>query len=344
MEILLRILYTVLVLGVLIFIHELGHFIAAKSFGVRVTEFALGMGPALFKKQGKETLYALRLFPIGGYCAMTGEDEEMPDDPRALRSKPLWQRMIVVAAGAMMNLLLGILLISLVTVFKPIPSTTVAEFTEEATSLNYGLAVGDKIVAVNGTKVSDYTSMIAEFSRSYNKDTLSLTVLRDEREVVLPAVTFPVEQLDGDMSYPAPDFRVYRQEKTVGVVVESVLKETWSYCTLVFNTLGDLITGKVPLKYVSGPIGMSSVISDAASYGWATLCTVAAIISVNLCVMNLLPLPALDGGRLLFMFVELIIRRPVPAKAEGIIHAVGLVILFGLMIVIAFKDLFFPIG
>lgn len=343
MNIFLQILYTVLLLGVLIFIHELGHFLAAKAFGVRVTEFSLGMGPKLLKKQGKETLYSLRLFPIGGFCAMTGEDEEIEDDPRAMRSKPVWQRMIIVVAGALMNLILGIILVSILVMARPIPSTTVAQFTENAVSPSCGLQAEDRIIGINGKRISGYMDLTTELSRCYNQDTVSLTVLRGEQEVILQNVTFPTESLDEGLSYPTLDFLVYREKKTPAVVLKNIFSETTSYVTLMFKSLGDMITGRVSLKYVSGPIGMSSVISEAASYGWASICSVAALISINLCVMNLLPLPALDGGRFLFMLIEAIIRKPVPAKIEGIIHGIGMLLLFALMILIAFKDLFFPI-
>lgn len=343
MDIFLQIIYTVLVLGILIFVHELGHFIAAKACGVRVTEFALGMGPALWKKQGKETLYALRLFPIGGYCAMTGEDEEVPDDPKSMRSKPVWMRMIIVAAGALMNFLLGILLVSIIVCFSNIPSTTVAQFDENATSVQCGLQKDDKIIAINGNRISDYTDMATELSRCYNEDTVSLTVLRNGQEVILQKVTFPTETVDEGLSYPVVDFLVYRAKKTPGVVVKQIFLQTGSYVTSIINSLGDMITGRVSLKYVSGPVGISSVISEAASYGILSLLSVAALISVNLGVMNLLPLPALDGGRFLCLLIEAILRRPIPAKVEGIIHGVGLALLLAFMILIAFKDIFFPI-
>ena len=343
MSIFLQVLYTVLVLSGLIFVHELGHFIAAKACKVRVTEFALGMGPAILKKQGKETLYALRLFPIGGYCAMTGEDEEIADDPKAMRNKPVWMRMIIVLAGSVMNFLLGLILVAIIVSFSVIPSTTVAEFTENATSLNYGLQENDQIIGINGNRVSDYTAMATELSRCYNQDTVSITVLRDGQEMILPNVTFPTEQIDEGLSYPAVDFRVYRAEKTPGVVIKQIFLQTGSYVTGVINGLADMISGRISLKYVSGPVGISSVISEAASYGFLSLLSVAALISVNLGVMNVLPLPALDGGRFLCLIIEAIIRRPIPAKVEGIIHGAGLAILLALMVIVAFKDIFFPV-
>lgn len=343
MTIVLQILYTVLVLGVLIFVHELGHFIAAKACGVRVTEFALGMGPAILKKQGKETLYALRLFPIGGYCAMTGEDEEVEGDEKAMRNKPVWQRMIIVLAGATMNLLLGLVLVAIIVCSSNIPSTTVAVFDEGATSSACGLRVGDEIIGINGERINGYTELSTQLSRCYNEDTVSLTVLRDGQEVILQNVTFPTEQIDEGLSYPMIDFRVYAEKKTPAMIVKNVFLQTGGYITSVFDSLGDMITGRVSLKYVSGPIGISSVISEAASYGILTLLSVAAFISVNLGVMNLLPIPALDGGRFLFMAIEAVIRRPIPTKVEGIIHAVGMVLLLALMAIVALKDLFFPI-
>ncbi len=343
MDIVLQIIYTVLVLSVLIFVHELGHFIAAKACGVRVTEFALGMGPAIAKKQGKETLYSLRLFPIGGFCAMTGEDEEIRDDPKAMRNKPLWMRMIIVVAGSVMNFLLGLTLVSIIVCFSNIPSTTVAQFDENATSVHCGLQKGDEIISVNGKKVSDYTGMMTELSRCYNEDTVSLTVLRNGQEIILQKVTFPTEGVDEGLRYPVVDFLVYRAKKTPGVVIKQIFLQTGAYITSIVNSLGDMISGRVSLKYVSGPVGISSVISEAASYGILSLLSVAALISVNLGVMNMLPLPALDGGRFLCLLIEGIIRRPIPAKVEGIIHAIGLVLLLGLMLVIAFKDIFFPI-
>lgn len=343
MDIFWQVFYTLLVLSALIFFHEFGHFIAAKACGVRVTEFALGMGPAIFKKQGKETLYALRLFPIGGYCAMTGEDEEVEGDPRAMRNKPVWQRMIIVVAGAAMNLLIGVILITVIVCAKPIPSTVVADFPEGAISNTTGLQAEDQILSVNGTEISGYADLSTVFSAAYNTDTFAITVLRDGQEVLLPNVTFPHAEVDKELYMPQVDFRVYRAEKTFGVVVENIFEETGAYLTMMFTTLGDMVTGRISLKYVSGPIGISSAIADAAALGWASLFSIAALISINLCVMNLLPLPALDGGRFLCMLIEAIIRRPIPAKVEGIIHTVGLIVLLALMAIIAFKDIFFPV-
>ncbi|MBO5248418.1 MAG: site-2 protease family protein, partial [Clostridia bacterium] len=173
--------------------------------------------------------------------------------------------------------------------------------------------------------------------------TVSLTVLRDGQEVILQNVTFPTEEVDDGLHYPAIDFLVYRAKKTPAVVIRQIFLQTGSYITSIVNGLGDMISGRISLKYVSGPVGISSVISEAASYGFISLLSVAALISVNLSVMNMLPLPALDGGRFLCLIIEAIVRRPIPARVEGVIHGIGLVLLLGLMVLVAFKDLFFPI-
>lgn len=343
MNTVLQILYTVLIFGVLVFVHEFGHFITAKIFNVRVTEFALGMGPAIFKKQGKETLYSLRILPFGGYCAMTGEDEAVEGDDRAMKNKPVWQRMIIVLAGAFMNLILGIILVAVVVCATPQPSTIVGEFAEGATSPAGGLQVNDKILAVDGKRISDYSELRNVLAYSYNKDTFSLTVSRNGQEFILQNVVFPTAEIGEDLKSATVDFRVYPMKKTFGVIMQNIYFQTVSHATSIFRGLVDLITGKISLKYVSGPIGISSVISEAAAYGWESLFSLAALISINLSIMNLLPIPSLDGGRFFFMLIEAIIRRPIPPKVEGIIHAIGLLLMFGLLIVITFKDIFFPI-
>lgn len=346
MDIILQILYTVLVLGLLIFIHELGHFIAAKAFKIKVNEFALGMGPAILKKQGKETLYSLRLFPIGGFCQLEGEDSDTPvqEIPEgSMQSKPVWQRMIVVTAGALMNLILGILITAILVVAQPIPSLTVGEFAENAETARSGLQIGDKIIAIDGKKVGSYTDFVTELSRAYNRNTIPLTVLREgaEKELI---VTFPTQAIDEDLSCPVLDFRVYREEKNVLTVLKYTVKNSCAYVTMMYESLADMITGRVSLKYVSGPIGMSGMISDAVSNGWTSIASLIALISINLAVMNMLPLPALDGGRFLFMLIELIRGKPVSVKYEAAIHAIGFVLLMLLTLVIAFKDIFFPVG
>ncbi len=343
MNIVLQILYTVLVLGILILVHEFGHFIVAKKSGIRVLEFALGMGPAIFKRKGKETLFTVRILPIGGYCKMEGEDDES-EDPSAFCNKPVWKRILVVAAGAIMNLLIALVItFFLVLSESKLPSVTVAEFYDTAVSDEYGLEVGDKIIKIDGKAVNIYTDISGAFSRTYGKESVDITVLRDGEKVFLDDVQFPLIQISEDMSSIVPDFYVMAETKTVGSVLRHTFFRTVSYVTMMYESLFDMITGRVSLKYVSGPIGTSQVIAEAAASGFASLASLMALISINLCVINLLPLPALDGGRLVFLVIEAIRKKPVNRDAEAIIHFVGLILLLILMVVIAFKDIFFPI-
>ena len=342
MDIFLQVLYTVLILGFLIFIHEFGHFICAKLTKTKVNEFALGMGPAIFKKQMGETLYALRLFPIGGYVAMEGEDDAS-EDPNGFDKKNIWARLLIVSAGALMNLGLGFIITLILVMRAGIPSLTVGEFMENSVSDDYGLQIGDVILKIDDRKIGDYVDIGTAFALDFNLDSVDVTVLRDGEEVVLEDVVFPkVEQADGLSSFSV-DFKVYGKEKTFGNVMKETFSRTGSYISMMYESIGQLITGKMSVKYVSGPVGISSAIADSAKLGLDAIFSLVSLISLNLAVMNLLPLPALDGGRLIFLLIELVTRKRVPKKYEAVVHFVGLVALLILMVLIVFKDIFFPV-
>ncbi len=342
MDIFLQVLYTVLILGFLIFIHEFGHFICAKLTKTKVNEFALGMGPAIFKKQMGETLYALRLFPIGGYVAMEGEDDAS-EDPNGFDKKNIWARLLIVSAGALMNLVLGFIITLILVMRAGIPSLTVGEFMENSVSDDYGLQIGDVILKIDDRKIGDYVDIGTAFALDFNLDSVDVTVLRDGEEVVLEDVVFPkVEQADGLSSFSV-DFKVYGKEKTFGNVMKETFSRTGSYISMMYESIGQLITGKMSVKYVSGPVGISSAIADSAKLGLDAILSLVSLISLNLAVMNLLPLPALDGGRLIFLLIELVTRKRVPKKYEAVVHFVGLVALLILMVLIVFKDIFFPV-
>lgn len=343
MDIFLQVIYTIIVLGLLILVHELGHFIVAKKSGIRVLEFALGMGPAIIKKQGKETLFTLRLLPIGGFCKMEGEDDESTD-PKAFCNKPVWKRILVVAAGAVMNLIIALVItFFLVLSEELLPSVTVADFRENSVSSQYGLEVGDRIIKVDSKNVNIYTDISAAFSRTYGEESVDITVLRDGEKVFLDDVAFPLAQVGGNMYTIIPDFYVEAEAKTFGSVMHHTFFRTVSYVTMMYESIFDMIIGRAPLQYVSGPIGTSEVIAEAAHNGIASLATLVALISINLGVINLLPLPALDGGRLVFLFIEAIRRKPVNRNMEALIHFIGIILLLLLMVVITFKDIFFPV-
>lgn len=343
MDLFLQILYTVLILGFLIFIHELGHFTVAKLSKIKVNEFSLGMGPAILKKQGKETLYSLRLFPIGGYVKMEGEDEESNADG-SFSKKPVLIRMAVVVAGAFMNIVLGFIVTAiLVSSSAKLPSTTVAEFAENAVSSSYGLKEGDIITEINGKKINIYMDISSAFSRTYGNDSIDITVLRGDETVKLSGVKFEKYEVAEGIYSIYPDFKVFAKEKNFVNTAHETFFRTLSFVTLTYESFGDLITGKASVKYLSGPVGTSEVIAEAAKAGWDSILYLIALITINLGVVNMLPLPALDGGRFIFLLIELIRRKPIDQKYESVVHFVGMILLLLLMVVITFKDIFFPI-
>ena len=340
----LKILAAVVMFGIIVLVHEWGHFFVAKRCGILVNEFAIGMGPKLFSFGKKETKYSLRLFPIGGFCAMEGEDEDSPD-PRAFSNQKVWKRILVVVAGALMNFVLGfaVLLLALGVCVQtepgfdyPLYSTTqIAELDEEALSYQSGLRPGDTVVGLNGSPVwTDFDLMY--IMQTDDDGVFDITVRREvdgkNQKVTLDSVQFPYSE-DENGSYLNYEFKVVGEKKTV----------------LVWRSLGGILTGQYKLNDLSGPIGTMDVIGDAVEGavtdaqgggldGLYSLLMLVVLITVNVGVFNLLPLPALDGGRLLFLLIEAVTRRKVPAKFEGIIHFVGLALLILLMIVIAFND------
>ena len=342
----LLILIAVLLFGFIIFIHEFGHFITAKLSGIQVNEFAIGMGPTLFKFKRGETQYALRLFPIGGFCAMEGEDEKS-DNERAFGNKPVWKRILVVIMGAVMNIILGLLLMMVILGQQDgYASNQIAEFSENAATQSAGLQVNDKITSINGYKIVTSRDMI--FAIGTDKDfVLDMTVERDGKSVELGGVKMDTrEGEDGKLS-PVLDFKVYGIQKNFGTLITQSFNETVSVFRMVWASLIGLITGQFGFSDMAGPIGAAQAIGQAASVGLETgfvdalnnIILMMIIITVNLGVVNLLPLPALDGGRLVFLIIEGIRRKPINPKYEGWVHAAGLVVLIGLMVIVAFSDI-----
>ena len=341
------ILLAILFFGLVITFHEFGHFTFAKLFGVRVNEFSIGMGPVLFKKQKGETQYSFRALPIGGYVAMEGEDEDS-DDERAFNNKPLWQRMIVVAAGATVNLLMGVIIVAIMLCQTDLIGTPqIHSFYDNALSAQTGLQEKDTILKINGKRV--FSQQDLSFLMMRDSDgVMDFTVERDGEKVELKDVKFKTSPIEGqdnvvNIEY---DFIITGVKPTFLSVTKNAVLESVSIGRMVWMSLLDLITGKYGIAEVSGPIGVVDFVADAASTSsqnmdWTPLLMIMALISINIGVFNLLPIPALDGGRLFFMFIELIIRRPIPQKFEKWVHAVGLILLLGFMVVISFKDIFY---
>ena len=381
-----KILAAIFVFGIIILVHELGHFLMCKLMGVRVNEFAIGMGPKLLSFGKKETAYTLRLFPIGGFCAMEGEDEgaptpsaiggnadraeedggepALPDeeeapaepDPRAFPNKKVWRRIIIVVAGAAMNLVLGyVLLVAYYGIFT-VPdasgkarfsSTIIASLPETAVSYQTGLRPGDEIVKIDGKRtVTD--SDIVMIMQSDEDGIMDMTVRRavdgKKKTVLLKGVQFQLEVGENGKNRLIYDFKVLGIEKTVWSTLVQAGKMEYSVATMIWRSLGDLITGKYGINDLSGPVGTMDIIGDAVagantSEGMMTLIMLVVMITVNVGIFNLLPLPALDGGRLIFLLFEGIFRRPVPAKYEGMVHFIGLMLLLLLMVVVTFSDI-----
>lgn len=330
-------LVAILVFVALIIIHEFGHFIAAKICGVRVNEFAVGFGPKLFKKKIGETLYAWNLVPLGGYCAMEGEEEESNDE-RAFCNKSPLKRLFIVANGAIFNLILGLIIVAITLIpQEKFTSKTVAEFAENSVSSQHGLKLGDEILAVDGRKIFTTYDLSYAFT-GVDDGTVDMTVRRNGEKVELENVKFATET-ENDISYVKVDFYVKGIEKTPWTFITHTVNTAVANCRVVWFSLVDLITGKYGLSAMSGPVGITAAIGSVAKANLFNILPIMALITINLGIFNLLPLPALDGGRILFILFELITRKPVPQKYEGLVHTVGLVLLLGFMLLITAKDI-----
>lgn len=357
----LTIIVAIAVFGLIIAIHEFGHFIVAKLNGVQVNEFAIGMGPKIFKFKKGETLYSLRAFPIGGFCAMEGEDDSS-ENPRSFGNKKVWQRMTVVLAGAFMNILLGFVLLIVTTSMSVlVPTRYISHFAEASftdygyntgnwslmclngntyvsSSKESGLMLGDEILSVNGSNIWTITDLSYKLQTT-DKNDFTLVVRRDGEKVTLSHVKFQNTLSEGRM-----DFKVEGRDKNAGNVLNYAFRDTIATGKLVWMSLGDLVTGKYGFHDLSGPIGTISVISEAAQAGqnWTerleSILSLTVFITINVGIFNLLPIPGLDGSRFLFMVIEAIRRKPIKKEHEAMVHLVGMAALFLFMIVITVQD------
>ncbi len=340
------IIIAILMFGVLIAVHELGHFSAAKLLGVKVNEYSIGMGPALFKKQGKNTLYSLRILPIGGYCALEGEDGDS-DDPKAFSSQSLWKKIIILVAGPFMNFLVGfIIVLVLYSGAKGFVTTTIDTVADPVALPQ--LQEGDRIKRIDGNRILLYSDISLFLSRG-DDDYYDLIVERDSKDVKLNHVNLTIHDFEyNGQAVQGLGFVFKLRPANVLNKIEMAFKGSMQFVRMVKMGLSDLITGRAGLKDMSGPVGIVSVITEVgeeaenAKQAAEDIAYLCAFIAVNLAVMNLLPIPAIDGGRIFLLIVtwiiEKLIRRKVNPKIETYIHAAGLVIMMGLMAVILFSD------
>lgn len=347
------VIFAIFLFSVLIFVHELGHFTAAKLSGVQVNEFSMFMGPAIWKKQVGETLYAIRCIPIGGYCAMEGEDGGS-DNPRSFDKAAWWKRLIILAAGAAMNFLIGVVL--MVIVCLPVKQTVVpviASFEDYATvNGENGLQAGDRIVEVDGEKLYSYSdfSMILSLNPG---DVHDITVRRNGEKVVLK--DFLLEKHEVTLENGSTGLRY-------GINFTLSTPNFWEKLGMAWNqsldavrmvrlSLQMLLGGKVGIKDMSGPVGIVSEMSKVAAASDSKVTALlnmlyfGGFIAINLAVMNLLPIPALDGGRIVCLpitvVVEAITKKKINPKYEGYLHGAGMILLLALMAIIMFKDVIF---
>lgn len=347
------IIFAILIFSFLIFVHELGHFIAAKRSGVQVNEFAMFMGPAIWKKQIGETLYSIRCIPIGGYCAMEGEDQDT-DNPRSFQKAAWWKRLIILIAGSAMNLIAGFLIVVFVNSFTLMPIPQVDSLrTGSSLAQEGGLQVGDTILEMDGHAIDRTSDFDKVLSIDENDKLFDVLVVRDGKQLLLKDVTFEAREFPENEEGPAGLYYGISWE-TRNLTFGEVIVHSWEDCVyfveMVWLSLGMLLSGRASVQDMSGPVGIIGMMSDMASASasaWSAVLNMlyfGGFIAINLGVMNMLPIPALDGGRVLALLVTTAIvkitKKPVNPKIEGYIHAGGMILLLIFMGLIMFKDIF----
>ena len=344
----LYVILAILIFGVLVAIHELGHFTAAKACGVRVEEFAVGMGPAIFKKKKGETEYSLRIVPFGGYCAMTGEDGDS-DDPRAFVNQTVWKRLIILVAGAFMNFLLGfVIVLILFSTAEGFRSPVITEFMEGCPyESNDALHAGDRVWSIDGRRVLQYGDVGDFLARG--DGVYDIVVIRDGKKVKIENLALT------KLEYPGQEQPMYGflfggfDDATPGNVIRYSWYSTRQFVRLVWMSLGELVSGRVGVQDLAGPVGIVNMMAETGEQAASTADALydifyfGAFIAVNLAVMNLLPIPALDGGRVFFLLVTWIVesltKKKIDPKYESYIHAAGMVLLLALMAYVMLHDI-----
>ena len=328
----LSIVITVITFGILILVHEFGHYIVAKKCGIGVNEFSIGMGPTIYKKQGKDTVFYIKALPIGGFVKLEGEDEDADkDNDKAFGNKTKLQRTAVLLAGAFMNILCGFIIVVIINCFVGgFVSTTVESVSLEEQTV---IQQGDKIVSIDGYTVMNYTDL--NFAASnIAEEQFTAKVIRDGEKITLENV--PLVKTDEGYKI---GINLSVENKNVWTILKNSVTESISIIRLVWQSIVYLITGRVGINELSGPVGITVLVKQTVEYGALSVLNLIAFIALNLGVMNLLPLPALDGGRIFMIAVEAIIRRPIPQKYEAVVHFIGFILLMGLTVFVFINDI-----
>ena len=372
---------TVIMFLVMISLHEFGHFITAKLMDFKILEYAIGFGPAIWKSKKSEIQYSLRIVPFGGYCKFEGEDEDSLDK-RAFSNQAVWKRIIVVAAGGVFNVILGfILFLVIISQTSPMVTNRVDTVVENSYISDAGLMSGDEIIRINGKKVNFYND-ITLYTQEFTEDTeCDLVIKRDGEKKTLSfkptkstseykytdsgvEVTGFINGVKTETDFYEYDEDIVKDEEKVGteerverliigfvpvkedVTIANIWGEAWNQTRfvvkLVYNSLWQMITSKVGVEQMSGPVGIVKEVNTAVNSGsssWLYVLNLTALLTINLGVFNLLPVPALDGGRLFFMLIELITRKKIPPEKEGLVHSIGFMLLIALIIFISYNDI-----
>lgn len=335
-----NLILAILVFGVLILVHELGHFLVAKSVGIHVHEFAIGMGPLICSKTVKGTKYSLRLFPIGGFNRMAGMEPGDEDNPKGFNTKSVGKRIAVISAGSIMNILLALVAFIIIFALLGVPSQSnvVGEVNAHGPAAQAGIQAGDRIVAIDGIPVDNWNEIVEKIHPSSGKE-LSLTLLRSGEQFEVTVIP----EYDPENKIGLIGIRQSIERTGFFEAIVLGVKNTVALTVSILVGLVQMITGRIPAE-VAGPVGIVSILGDVAQFGLANILSFTALLSLNLGIINLFPIPALDGSRLIFLSIEGIRGKPVPPERENFIHLVGFALLIMLMLFITYQDILRLIG
>ena len=345
MSIILNLLLFIIILGVIVFVHEFGHFIFAKLTGVYVYEFAIGMGPEIWGFKKGETDYNLRAIPIGGFCSLAGEDlddddlKKVPKNMR-LQDKKAWQRFLIMVFGPMNNFILAVLLLFFIALIwgGSTMNPVISKVEKNSAAMEAGLVSGDKIININNHKIKTSDDISLYLAISNPKKTSKIVVSRDGSEITYKVKPKKIK-VKGEESYRYGIGIKPEKTKGVGEAFVYTYKKTVSIFKQMFVTVGYLFTGGIRLSQLAGPVGIYSIVGEQSKTGLANILYLVAFLSINVGFLNLLPIPAFDGGHILFIIIEKIKGSPVNPELENKIHAVFLILLMILMVVITFNDI-----
>lgn len=335
-----KIIMIILMFALIVVVHEWGHFVAARLFKVKVNEFAVGMGPKLWSKQKGETLYSIRALPIGGFCAMEGENGES-NDPDSMYSKKPWQKLIIFAAGAFMNFILAWLIFTIIIGYQGYASNKVLKVEPSMPASQSGMVTGDRIIAVDGMEVERLEDILELVK---NPDKMYEFTLKDSDGSIRIIQITPQKMEDGSGKF---GFTADRERGNLIEVIVEGFKANILVIKQTFQGFIELVTGQVGVDQLAGIVGVVQMTSEVWNEGMEVsvlaalmnMLYIAGILSANLGVFNLLPIPALDGGRIFFSLIEVVRRKPIDPEKEGMIHVVGFGLLMVLMVVVLYNDI-----